>query len=90
MQEQSNISNRNLPSLVNTNIFQLIVAGETRKVKRFWEFLETAPEYSLSNVSQKLSVDVQTQDEEEVCFTLTNVKVMDTGKGVIYMKGKLE
>ncbi|MCH5586060.1 hypothetical protein MK805_14050 [Shimazuella sp. AN120528] len=36
-------------------------------------------------------IEVQAQDEEEeVAFTLTNVKVIDTGKGVIHIKGKLE
>jgi hypothetical protein len=37
------------------------------------------------------SVDIQTQDgDEDVIFTLINVKVIDTGKGVIHIKGKLE
>jgi hypothetical protein len=37
------------------------------------------------------SIDVQARDkDEEVCCTLINAKVIDTGRGIIHIRGNLE
>jgi hypothetical protein len=64
--------NTYLPSLPNTDIFQLVVAGDYTKVKRFWQFMKTSPEYCLStdfhmlfdNLDQKGNMHIVMQVEE--------------------------
>jgi hypothetical protein len=64
--------NTYLPSLPNTDIFQLVVAGDFTKVKRFWQFIKTSPEYRLStdfrmlfdNLDQKGNMHIVMQVEE--------------------------
>ncbi len=92
----NNEVNTNLPSLRNTDIFQLVVAGDYTKVMRFWQFLKIAPEYRLlkdfrmifDNLDQKGDLHVVIQMEEttldrdrEVC----KVQIRDRqGKEMVF------
>lgn len=55
--------NTQLPSLSDENVVQIMVAGETAKVERFWQFLVTSAQYRLTDSSRRW-IDVSDQQQK--------------------------
>lgn len=55
--------NTQLPSLPYENVIQIMVAGETAKVERFWQFIVTSGQYCLTEGSRRW-IDVSDQQQK--------------------------